>query len=295
MLTNKAIPRSAALALVLAMLAGADTMPAAAAEHSAAHPDAAPLPTDLPALGSVDNQELAARLLTAAYGAFDQRQGCWIGVNKVKTDSGEWLEFRYCMKLDRIDALTADSGKRLYVLAAGQAITGAEPVGQWTPGLVGAFVLEDHGGHTEVIAAGDRIPSGLTGGSAPSQWKPVRLGPSDYWGWQNTEGYELQGDSHSRYVLLAPFGHGIRNLALQGIPQSRDDSGACPDDHCASTQWQAQLKVDESGGDSVYPLLLTVSGTDQGKDLQSRTLKLAFDRKRWSYTRPDDALFKDER
>lgn len=242
----------------------------------------------LPLDGSVDNKELAARFLSGVYGDYDQQHGCW---NTTAEDQD--FEYQYCMKLDRVDAISSNTGKRLYILAAG-GLPDPSAGAHATPGLIGAFVLEDHNGHTETIAANDKIAAGNFG-TAPKQWKFVRLGPSDYWGWQNTDGYTGQGITESFFIVLAPFGKSVRDLAKH-LPAGYDDSGMdCPESSktCGKTAWTSTLDVDSSGSDSIFPLVLTVKGSSRGKELKNKSFKLPFERKTWSYPKPEDTLFKE--
>lgn len=246
---------------------------------------------DLPLDGSVDHQVLAARFLSSVYGDYDPQRGCWTA-----TAEDQDFEYQYCMKLDRVDAVSSNTGRRLYILAAGD-LSDPSAGGHFSSGLIGAFVLEDHSGHTEVVAANDKIIVGGSFGSAPKHWQFLRLGPSDYWGWQNTQGYTQQGLTESFYTVLAPFGKNVRDLARQGLRAARDDSGIdCPEGSktCGDTAWTSKLEVDSGGTDGVYPLQITVSGTRQGKELQQKTFKLPFERKTWSYQKPEDPLFKEQ-
>jgi hypothetical protein len=261
-------------------------VPAAAAADQGSHA------IELPAVGSLDNQELAARLLTGVYGDYDKQQGCWVTVKQVTVAGDDW-DYQYCMKIDRVDPIASDTGKRVYVLAAGDNIVpGSSGFGG---GLVGAFVLEDHDGRTEVIASAGQIAAGISMGVAPKKWSFVKLGPSDYWGWENTEDYSQMGLTESDYAILAPFGKGIRDLAKQKLRAGRDDSGAsCPNGGktCAETVWNSKLDFDSGGTDAVFPLLIKVSGKYRGKDLRTQTFRISFDRKTWSYPPPTDPLFK---
>jgi hypothetical protein len=243
----------------------------------------------LPLDGSVDSKTLAARYLSSVYDAYDKQRGCWIAKDK-DPDPGP----DFCMKLDRVDLISSNSGKRLYILAAGDVVD-PNTAGHPSPGLIGAFVLEDHNGRTETIAAGSDLAIAGNFGMAPKKWKFVQLGPSDYWGWENTDDYANQGYSGSYYVILAPFGKSVRDLAGHGLRAAQDDSGACPEDSktCNDISWTSTLEPDSSSGDSVYPLVLTVSGTRQGKDIR-KTFHIPFERKTWSYRQPDDPLFTEE-
>ena len=207
-----------------------------------------------------------------------------------KADAGE-DSADYCMKIDRVDEIASLTGRRLYILAAGDA--DGTPAAA-TTGLIGAFVLEDHAGQTEVIASGrlNAGDSGVTRGEVLRKWKLVQLGPSDYWGWQNSEtDSETGGAIEGRYLVLAPFGKDIRDLA-KGLRQSYDDGGGCTEDqkHPRCTAWVSKLGFDTGSADSVYPLTIEVSGTFKGQS-KAQTYQGPFDRKTWSYLKPRDPLF----
>lgn len=243
---------------------------------------------ELPLDGSVDATTLATRFLASVYGDYDKQRGCWM-----VTAEEQDFELQYCMKLDRADLVGSNSGRRLYILAAGEL---ADPLsgGHSSAGLAGAFVLEDHQGRTETIAAKDCIPVGGSFGAAPRQWQFIRLGPSDYWGWLSSGGYTQQGVTESRYVVLAPYGKSVRDLARQGLRAGLDDSGMdCPESAkgCGGSAWTSTVAADSGGADSVWPLLLTVSGSSHGKAV-NKTFSVPFDRRSWSYQKPDDPLFK---
>ncbi len=220
----------------------------------------------------------AEQALNTMYEKYDQKHSCWITV------AGENNQ-RYCMKVDSTKKISAASRQRLYVLVVGNAIDNkGEPNGAHvTEGLVGAFVLEERNGDPEIIAANPKIMIGASG-EAPTGWKLSKLGPANYWGWQNTSGDCHQGYCGSRYAILAPSGKGIRDLA--GFIASYDDSGVGNDN---STTIDSKLEMDTTQTNStVFPLLVTITGTDQGKALVARTWTLPFDPKGGAYIVPKD-------
>lgn len=178
------------------------------------------------------------------------------------------------------------------MLATGKCVDVDSPcVGPSAGGLIGAFVLEEHGGHTGmIVASADKVTVGSMG-AAPEKWKLVQLGSPDYWGWQNTQGFCQQGICESLYAILAPYGKGIRELARH-LPAEYDSSGACADgdDKCAVT-WQVKLEVEAAKSDGVFPLLLTVTGEDKGEQMAPKTYRVPFDKKSWSYEVPKEGVF----
>ncbi len=196
---------------------------------------------------------------------------------------------RYCMKIDHSERVSADTGQRLYVLAAGQAVDeeGKPDVTHVLSGLVGAFVVEGPDGKAEIVAGSARIDKGASG-AAPNDWKFVKLGPSDYWGWQNRVSDCHQGYCGSRYSILAPYGRGIRELA--GFVASYDEAGTCSEEPCAakSTSLESQLDIDSTKIDQkVFPLLVTVTGENKGTKMRSKTWTLLFNPTKWSYPEPN--------
>lgn len=227
----------------------------------------------------------AKAVLDKAYPTYDAKHQCWLAEDD---ENGQ----RYCMKIDRTDNITADTGSRLYILMAGEAVDDkGEPNGSHaTPGLIGAFVVEEHDGKPELLASNAKIPLGANG-FAPTQWKFVKLGPSDYWGWQNESGDCHQGYCGSGYSILASYGKTIRDLT--SFAASFDDSGACTDTEkrceANSTSIESKLEIDASqSSEKVFQLRITVSGELHGKELTPQTWTLPFDPKQWQYTEPKD-------
>jgi hypothetical protein len=225
-------------------------------------------------------------ILDKTYGKHDKQKNCWYAM-------GENSQ-RYCMKIDQVDKRATASGKRLYLLVAGEAVDEkGEPNGAHaTAGLVGAFVVEEHNGHGEIIASDAHLSIGEYG-VGPTGWKLLQLGPSDYWGWQNTAGGGNQGVFGSWYSILAPYGKKIRDLG--GFLASFEDSGRCTNKQCerSSSDLESKLAIDASQPNAkVYPLQITVTGKYRGKKLTPKTWTLPFDTQSWKYVQPEDWLFR---
>lgn len=245
----------------------------------------------------------AKQVLDQAYPVFDQKHACWIAEGG---DAG-----LYCMKLDTEQKLNLKDSERLYILVTGELVdeNGDSNGGHSSIGAVGAFVAEARGGKTQVLAANPMIPAGAFG-VGPAKWKLVKLGPADYWGWQNTWGDCHQGYCGSRYSILAPYGKSVKEIGF--ITSEYDDSGACGglteklddngnsvldedgevievdvDCNKTSTSIQSTLKIDNQKTNvKVYPLLITLTGREQGQDLKPKTWVFNFDHKKWQYKEP---------
>jgi hypothetical protein len=225
----------------------------------------------------------AKQVLDSAYPEYDQAHACWI----TNTE-----EQRYCMQLDSEQKVKTSDGERLYILATGVAVdeNGEYNGGHLSQGLVGAFVVENRAGKSEIIAANPNIAEGVFG-TAPTKWKLVKLGPADYWGWLNTFGDCHQGFCGGFYSILAPYGKSVRDLS--NIVANYEDTGACGEDEaiCAKTtsEMDSSLKIDATKSDlKVYPLLITVTGKDHGEAVNSSDWTFTFDEQKWAYVTPAD-------
>ena len=221
-----------------------------------------------------------AQILNEFYDGYDARNGCW----RALADDPQAY---YCFKIDRTDRLQSDTGPRIYVLLTGQILDqSGETAGTHVEsGLVGALVLSEAESGLEIIASEPRIPMGSFG-SSPTEWKLVKLGPSDYWGWLNSTWDAHGGFSGSRYSLLAPYGRHIQELA--GFVGSYSDEGTCTNEHaCRATTLDSKLEIDSSqASEKVFPLKITVTGKIDGKVIAPSTWTLPFDSKTWSFIEP---------
>lgn len=233
---------------------------------------------------STTSQTIAQSVLNKVYSGYDKKHQCWLVVDN---------EQRYCMKIDKIDSVSTEIGDRLYVLVTGVAVNneGESDTNHAILGLVGGFVIEQRNNRSEIIAGHPKISAGSSG-TGPTEWQFVKLGPLDYWGWQNTWGDCHQGYCGTRYSILAPHNKTIKDLA--GIIASFTDEGHCVDEKCNSTTIDSNLEIDATQiNEKVFPLMITVSGTNEGKKLTPKTWTIPFDTKKWSYVEPKDWPLKD--
>jgi hypothetical protein len=245
---------------------------------STAREGEAPRTVDDPALLA-----LAKPILDEVYSGYDEAGRCW------KTEA-EGLN--YCMELDRVDRVNAPAGERLYLLARGSTADGGHP----TPGLIGAFVLERQQGRWAMLSGDARMNYGAYG-NAPANWKFVKVGPSDYWGWLNTHGDVHQGYAGSWYIVLAPYGKKIKDLA--GMTAEYSDAGACNEDDKVCEQktsdLDSTLEIDTSRiQDKVFPLRIAVMGKNSGKTLAPQTWEFTFSEKNWNYVMPPGYLLENK-
>jgi hypothetical protein len=219
------------------------------------------------------------RILTSIYGKFDKKLNCWIYI----TDDG-----RFCFKIDKTDEITTKNGKRRYILATANLIDEqGEPGGSHpSAGLIGAFVVEEQDGNINLIAGDKGILMGAWG-AAPTNWNFIKLGPDDYWGWQNTTGDVWMGEIWSTYTILAPYGKGIRELA--NLSALYDNTGICEVYNISCKSIDSSLRIDDSlMHEKVFPLQITVTGKIKDKILASKKYIIPFDTKKWTYTEPNN-------
>lgn len=225
------------------------------------------------------------KTLTDAYGNFDPKLNCWI-VSYKQND----YETRVCMRIGRVDKIVVGESIRYYVLALGEQVDkDGHPNGAHVSrGQIGAFVVEVTNDVPKLLASDSEMFMGASG-SAPKEWKFVRLGADNYWGWQSEWGDCVMADPAPGDVpravcfksneILAPYGKKIRNLAL-GLSGSKvwDES----------EDWlNMVLTVDSTKTDQkVFPLIVEIparSNGDKGQPTPARTTKVPFNYKEWKY------------
>lgn len=160
---------------------------------------------------------------------------------------------------------------RTYVLLSGTMTNDRGESGSHVDlGMVGALVIGKGQNGVEIIAGDPLIPIGAFG-TAPTKWDFIKLGPSDYWGWQNTWGDAHQGIGGTRYSILAPYGKRVRELA--NFAQSYSDEGNCDEESgCKVTSYDSTLKIDTTQiGEKVFPLMITVTGKKEGNPIKEKT------------------------
>lgn len=236
------------------------------------------LPSDLLAAGNA--REASIRLMNHIYGKQDKR-GCWMSM---------FEDLPFCMKLAQSEIKTLAGGKRLYAIATGQALeqNGEPMIVHTMQGLVGAFIVGETNGKAAIISQSTKIQAG-TMGSAPIKWTMKELGANSNWGWQSEYEDCHQGYCGTRTVILANRAGAVEQVGE--ITTAYDDTGACGEDACAakSSSLKSTVSVDQLPQNAeFYNLLITVTGTSNGKDLESKTWTLPYDSAKHTYTEPAD-------
>ena len=199
------------------------------------------------------------------------------------------------MKIVQSDIKTFGTEKRLYAVANGQAIdqAGETITAHAMQGLVGAFIVGETNGKAAIIAQSTKIQAG-TMGTAPPEWTLTELGANNNWGWQGEYGDCHQGQCGSRMIILANRAGVIQEVG--DVPTEYDDTGACREDDCSETSSTLKSTVrvgDVPNNAAFYNLLVTVTGTSDGKVLESKTWTVSFGSAKHTYTSPADWPFAD--
>lgn len=205
-------------------------------------------------------------LMTEIYGKYDTKNKCW-------------HNDEYCMTIDSVKNLNCDTGKRMYLLAIGYF---PNP-GHGNTGAIGTFIVENQNGKDIIIAQNKKIEIG-SNGNPPTEWKLVKLAPSDYWGWMSIFGDIHQGYFNAWYSILAPYGKTIKEIGT--ITQSANNSGAI-DINQYITELDGTLYIDDHDKSvKIYPIFITMHGIKEGEKIQSKKYKVPFDFKKWKYQEP---------
>lgn len=157
------------------------------------------------------------QIIAGAYGRYSQKNDCWQAFDPEPLAG----PLSYCMKLVHAIEVRSNSGDRVYGLTLGEAVDeDGKPAGSHVVnGMVGVFVVEVRNGQPKIVASNARILLGDFG-QPPKTWTLVKFGP-EYWGWLSETGSMHQGYGFSRYIMLAPYGTEIRDLA-DGLASGAD-------------------------------------------------------------------------
>lgn len=238
----------------------------------------AAFPSNLLASGNAP--DATARLMNHIYGKQQPKNGCWMFRDG---------EMQYCMKVVQSEIKTLGGEKRLYAIANGLAIdeNGETMTGHAMQGLASAFIVGESNGKAALIAQSKGISAG-TMGTAPD-WTLVELGANHHWGWKGEYGDCHQGYCGTRMIILANLAGTIQQVG--DVTTGYEDTGACGDDDCAakSSTLKSTVRVGDQPNDAAFfDLLVTVTGTSNGKVLESKMWTLPFDRAKHTYTEPAD-------
>lgn len=191
----------------------------------------------------------------------------------------------YLMKVLQSKKVATPYGERLYVFAAGNVVKGGSHVDS---GMAGAFVLEEKEGRV-ILASGSRAMPYGSFGDAPDTVKLMQFGPDHYYGWLYESGYTGNGFTSSYNDILLPQGKTV--AALASIPSHMDKDGvySC-DDKATEAQCESldfDLKIDAAKGNlKVYPLIVTRTGVQKGRETKPQTWRVEFDETKWRYKVP---------
>jgi len=219
------------------------------------------------------------KTITSFYSAYDKKRQCWVA--KDKHDRSQ----HYCLKLINFKQIQTDEGKRYYILLSGEVLNEkGEPFGAHvSSGLVGAFVFHN----SRLVAHDAYYPIGAFG-KPPEDWSIIKLSDDDYWAWLSEWGDCHFGYCGGRYVLLAPYGKNMKNLAA--FTSSYSDEGTGKFENGGATNLESSLIVDTTQKaeqkTGIYPLKITIKGENAGKALKQSEWILPFNRKKWAYIEP---------
>ncbi|MFC0349242.1 hypothetical protein [Undibacterium danionis] len=217
--------------------------------------------------------------MTDIYGNYDTTRDCSL-------TSETQYNNRYCMEIFEATKRQTATGERIYVTLSSNAMNQDDEIadGHVSPGMVGLFVLENQSGKSTRIASSPQILHG-TFGMPPSDMKLVKLGPSDYWGWQIASAECHQGACAGFNHLYAPYGKTIKNLASILTSYHYDD---------AHTDLDGTLVIDTTAmSEKVFPLSMRVVGKKDGIDVGAAQCLYAFNAKTWGYVEAKDCPLGD--
>jgi hypothetical protein len=216
------------------------------------------------------------RLLNKVYSNYDNNRKCWVFKDTY---------YYYCMKITKSNIIHTKSGKRNYLVLTSNALdeSGKEAGIHTFGGAVGLFIIKLK--NTKLLAAEPNISLGMWGW-APEKWNLIKLGSSDYWGWQTIFHQNYSGYGATRSFIFAPYGKGIKELT--NIVLDYGDGGVMYSNGVeGSTEIVTKIKVDKSQvSKRVFPLKVKVTGKLNGKKLKVKTWTLPFNTRKWQYIKP---------
>lgn len=231
-------------------------------------------------------------LLSQVYSRYNANYDCWIFLAH---DTNQ----EHCMAISRTDKINVNGVDRYYLLTLGQPLDETGKPMDYIPWVsMGAIVSEFHDGEPVIIASNLNIVMRPT-----NEWKFVNLGPSSYWGWLTESGTCRGGECYSGYVILAPRGKEVINVASElptsseSMPMLQELIDVGSDLPASSEPKEVQdtyrkdrkvvLKIDTSDvTHKVFPLLLTITDKINGNEIAPKETKVFFNEKEWKYIAP---------
>lgn len=215
-------------------------------------------------------------IMDASYGRFDAKLGCWAS----RSGGTE-----YCIKVNRVDAVKTAEGSRVYVLATGRMANESN----LADGVIGMFIIEPQTVNYTVVAKNPFVTAG-TGDEPPENWRFVKLGKEDIWGWQGEIENNNLGETDSGVVLFTEIDGNIKNIgyiptALELLDLDHFNG------HIADARRAVDLKGDitieeRAGGHTFYPIRLTISGIRNGTNIKDESIQITFKEESGEYIIP---------
>ena len=219
--------------------------------------------------------DLGAKVLKDTYKRYDDKKSCWITQGLDKVD--------YCMKVASVKSVMTDEGEKVYLLATGERVDGAEA--NQNTAMVGMFAVKPENGEYKVIAQGQDIEPAT--GKAP-EGEFVQLGKNAY-GWRIEKAVSEQGQNSAVTDFYMVQNDQVKEVG--GVATGYDDSAMSDVDAKAkhSTKLEGKVEVDKTDADAErYPLSVTVSGEKDGRKLSPRKYAIQFSTQKGKYVAPED-------
>lgn len=231
---------------------------------------------------TLDPKVAGTQVMNAQYGARNDSVKEW----RYIVGTGE-SRVEYRIKDFVANTVKTPYGERLYVLARGDAED--DGACHACPGLVGAFLLENHDGRLEMIAGSKDLRSvGEFGSGSNIEVRFQQLGNDALYGWVLEASYLQQGEIAQQYSILMPKG---KTIGFVGdFPKYEDDSDSAecsePPHNCFTVKYD--LTFDTSTAQQHYPIVLQRSGTKGNRTIKPRRFRIDFDEGRGEYVAPKE-------
>ncbi len=215
-----------------------------------------------------DVNDMVTDIMDSSYGRFDAKLGCWAS----RSGGTE-----YCIKVNRVDAVKTAEGSRVYVLATGRMAN----ENTLADGVIGMFVLEPQSSFNYTIVAKNPFVTAGTGDEPPENWRFVKLGKNDVWGWQGEIENNNLGETDSGVVFFTQIDGNIKNVgyiptALEMLNLTRFNGHLADAHHAIDLKGDITIEDRAGGQYALYPIRLTVSGIRYGSNIKDESIIITF-------------------
>lgn len=220
------------------------------------------------------------------YKDYDQERQCWI------TKTERHADLYYCMKIAHKQTALwneATGEQSVYLVLSSELLDedGKPFASRVDSGLV-SFV---HIAADEVMFADLDIHMGVFG-QPPETWALKTLSANDYRGWQTEVGQCHMGHCISYYALYAPIQD--KATLIADFPIAYDNGGTLASEQGQNKTLDAEVLIDEKADTSgLYPLIVTVSGTEGDKAIPESTWTIEYDDEKSVYVVPKSWVFSE--